>query len=343
MQDSVQVNFNGNNRFIQLQAFGQNANFLRNRRITRDSTWKKNLPFVILGGVSVDSNVVLTIEKGTRVYAHADAPFIVNGSLRVNGDAAANERVVFSGDRLDPDYRDLPGGWPGIFFAETSSGNELNYAIIKNAYQGIITTVRTSSAPKIVLNQCIIDNVYDAGILSLASSIKATNCLISNCGSNIVIAGGGDYSFTHCTVATYGNVFIAHKNPVLIVSNAYQNQVIPLRAIFTNSIFYGEGGIAENEVLVEKKGTPTAADFNVRFDNVIYKNKVNDADVYFNANSFKNQAPGFDSISAGRRYFDFHLKTGSKAIDAGNAATGVRIDLDGKQRDLKPDIGCYEH
>jgi hypothetical protein len=343
VHDSILVSYNGNNRFVQLQAFGRNANFLRNRRITKDSTWKNDLPIVILGGVTVDSDVVLTIQKGCKIYAHADAPVIVNGSLKVNGEAPPSSRVVFTGDRLDNDYRDLPGSWPGIFFSSASINNELNYTVIKNAYQGIITEIRSTSSPKIILNQCIIDNVYDAGILSLASSIKATNCLIINCGSNIVIAAGGDYSFIHCTVATFGSYFITHKNPVLSVSNAYQNQIVPLSAWFTNCIFYGEGGIAENEVLVEKKGSPTPNQFVVKFENVLYKNKGNDADTYFSGNSIKNESPAFDSIDVQRRYFDFHLKTSSKAVDAGNASTGVTIDLDGKRRDLKPDMGCFEH
>ena len=343
VRDSIQVNYNGNNRFVQLQAFGQNANFLRNRHITKDSTWKNDLPFVILDGVTVDSSATLTIQKGCKIYSHADAPFMVKGSLKINGEAADNARVTFSGDRLDPDYRDLPAAWPGIYFSESSINNVLNYAVIRNAFQGIITVLGISTIPKITLNQCIINNVYDAGIISIASSIKATNCLISNCGSNISISGGGIYSFTHCTVATYGNLFIAHKNPVLYVSNGYQNQIGPLLdARFTNCIFYGEGGIAENEVLVDKKGTPTADQFKVKFENVLYKNKVNDFDTYF-INSIKNQAPKFDSIDAGRRYFDFHLRPAPPAIGAGMIQTGVAIDLDGKPRNGKPDLGCYEH
>jgi hypothetical protein len=330
VQDSVLVNYNGNERFIQLQAFGQNANFFRNRHITKDSTWKNDLPFVILGGLTVDNNATLTIHNGC-----------VNGSLKINGEVTNNSGVIFRGDRLDPEYRDLPAAWPGIFFSSSSTNNVLNYAVIKNAYQGIITEQAASASPKLTLNQCIIDNIYDAGIISVASSIKATNCLISNCGSNINIAGGGSYAFTHCTVATYGNLFIAHKNPVLSVSNAYQNQTAPLSAQFTNCIFYGENGLAENEILVDKKGSPTPADFKVVFQNVLYKNKADQPYATFN-NAIRNQAPQFDTIDAGRRHFDFHLKSTSPAINAGLPAA-VPFDLDGKMRDPKPDLGSYEH
>src|SRR5437763_4552219 len=43
-----------------------------------------NLPFVILGGLTVDSNVTLTIQKGCKIFCHADAPIVINGSLKVN-------------------------------------------------------------------------------------------------------------------------------------------------------------------------------------------------------------------------------------------------------------------
>jgi hypothetical protein len=343
VQDSILVNYNGTDRFVQLQAYGQNANFFRNRRITRDTTWKSDLPFVILDKVTIDSSTSLTIEKGCRIYLHADAPFIVNGSLKVNGDRDATSRVTFQGDRIDPDYRDLPGAWPGIFFSSSSIDNVLTYAIIKNAYQGIITVSTQTANPKVVLDKCVVDNVYDAGILSVASSIKATNCLISNCGSNIFIAGGGLYSFTHCTVATYGNLFIDHKKPVLSVSNAYdQNQIFPLNALFTNCIFYGEG-LVDDEIQLEKKGAPNASDYSVVFQNILYKNKNDQSGATFN-NCLKNQAPQFDSIDAGRRYFDLHLKPTSPAINAG-IVTGVTTDLDGRSRVSSglPDLGCYEH
>ncbi|MEJ7683487.1 MAG: hypothetical protein WKG06_37650 [Segetibacter sp.] len=142
----------------------------------------------------------------------------------------------------------------GYLLSASSINNELTYTVIKNAYQGIITESYISANPKIILNQCIIDNIYDAGIISLASSIKAVNCLISNCGSNITIAAGGNYSFDHCTVASFPNAYIDHKNPVLLITNWYdENQPFALFAHFRNCIFYGEGGLVANELVVDKK------------------------------------------------------------------------------------------
>lgn len=345
VRDSILIDYNGNEKFLQLEAYGQNANFYRNRRITKDSTWNNNLPFVILGGVTVDSNVTLTINKGCRIYCHADAPVIINGTLRIKGEANDHSKVVFQGDRIDEDYKDFPGSWPGLYFTRPSKNSVLEYAVIKNAYQGIVTELPAENAnPKVSLHQCIIDNMYDAGILSVASSIRAVNCLVSNCGNNIAIVGGGSYSFAHCTVVTYGTFFVPHKNPALFVTDAYNEVPYPLNAFFRNCIFYGDGGAVENEVQVVRKAAATSTNFTVRFENVLYKNKDEQPAANFN-NVIKNASPLFDSIDVTRRYFNFRLKTGSPAINSG-AYIGVLIDLDGKQRPTTgavfPDLGCYE-
>jgi hypothetical protein len=341
VQDSILINYNGNDRLVQLEAFGQNANFLRSRRVTRDSSWNNNLPFVILGSLTVDPNVTLNINKGCKIYSHADAPIIINGSLKVNGEKFDSTRVAFQGDRLDAYYREFPGSWPGIYFTSTSRDNVLNYAIIKNAYQGIVTQLLPSNSnAKVTLNECIIDNIYDAGILSINSSINARNCLISNCGTNIGIAAGGNYNFTHCTVASYSTLFVSHKNPVLFISNVLdQAQTLSLNANFRNCIFFGEGGIIDDEIQIERKGTTA---FNLSFQNILYKakNNINPAPV----NSFRNEPPRFDSVDISKRYFNFRLQQNqSPAIDKGLNA-GVLIDLDGnpRPRGLNSDIGCYE-
>lgn len=342
VQDSIQVSYNGNNRFIQLDAFGQNANFYRNRRVTTDSTWNNDLPFVILGGLTVDSGVTLTINKGCRIYSHADAPFVCRGNLKVNGEAGDSLRVVFRGDRTDPDYKDLPGSWPGIFFASSSQYNVLNYTTVKNAFQGIISEARSSSAQKIILNQCIIDNITDAGILSNGSSITATNCLISNCGGNLLLQSGND-TFTHCTIATYGSFFIEHKNPVVSMTDANASGAASaLTAHFVNCILYGEGGSVNDEVVFTSHGAAGTA---ISFTHVLYKNESSDIDTSVDTSSLKNASPDFVNIDASRQEFNFHLKPTSPAVNAGTSV-GVVIDLDGLPRpdtaSSKPDIGCYE-
>jgi hypothetical protein len=275
---------------------------------------------------------------------------IVDGTLLVNGEKDSSDRVYFRGDRLDDPYRDFPASWPGIFFTENSKDNVLNYAVLKNAYQAIAAQSLAANAPtpKVTLNECIIDNAYDAGIITLNSSIKATNCLVSNCGKNLYLLKGGDYRFVHCTVASYSNNFILHKDPVLLLSNyiSINNipQTAPLTALFQNCIFWGEGGLVDDsdEVVIAKIGT---ASFSVNFNYNLWKiQKTDPATVpgVVATQIINNQPPLFDSVNISKGYYDFHLQSTSPAINKG-INTSATIDLDGKSRPVGlPDLGCYE-
>jgi hypothetical protein len=193
IRDSIQVSYNGNNKFVQLEAWGQNAHFLVNKEVSSDEVWNNDLPYVILGYLHVQSNKVLTINKGCRIYVNAAAPIVIDGTLQVNGSKDTIDRVSFQGERLDDPYKYFPASWPGIFFNTGSSNNVLNYAVIKNSYQAIAAQDPSINAnPKVILNECVIDNSYDAGIITINSSVQATNCLISNCGKNIYLLKGGN-------------------------------------------------------------------------------------------------------------------------------------------------------
>ena len=185
LRDSIEIVYNGVRRLVQLEAWGQNAHFFRDRVIFANETWNNDLPYVILGSLVVDTNFILTINQGCRIFLHANAPILVDGTLIVNGLKDTADRVYFRGDRLDDPYKDFPASWPGIFFRKTSQDNNLNYAVIKNAYQAIgVEDPSPNANPKLRLNESIIDNAYDAGIIAINSSISSKNCLITNCGRN---------------------------------------------------------------------------------------------------------------------------------------------------------------
>jgi hypothetical protein len=145
VRDSIQVKYNGNTKFVQLEAFGQNANFLRNRIIETNTTWSSRLPYVILDRLQIGTNTTLTLEPGCKVYCHANAPILVDGTLITNG--TKDQPVIFAGDRIDEAYKDLPASWPGIYFRETSKSNELNFTTVKNAYQAIVAESPAESYP----------------------------------------------------------------------------------------------------------------------------------------------------------------------------------------------------
>ncbi len=343
INDSILINYNGNNRYVQLQAYGQNAVFLTNKVISGNVTWTNILPYVILKSIRIDTTATLTIQPGCKIYSHADAPFIVDGTLIING--TKNNEVVLAGDRLDYDYKDLPAGWPGIYFRGNSRNNILKFAIIKNAYQAIVATTPSINAnPKLILQQCIIDNAYDAGILAANTSLQVNNSLISNCGSNIALIYGGDYNFTNCTVASYSNLYITHKNPVLTVNNfatqGGSTVTANLNAVFRNCIFWADTGYVTNEVVVNKQGVNT---FTVLFENNLYRGATTPANSILTGN-IKNLDPLFDSIDVVKRIFDFRITKNNAApgINKGVITTFLK-DLDDKNRNIGlPDLGCYE-
>jgi hypothetical protein len=343
IRDSIQISYNGNDRLVQLEAWGQNAHFLREKVISSGETWTNDLPYVIQGYLYVDAGQTLTIEKGCRIYVHADAPIIVDGTLKVNGEKDTIDRVYFRGDRLDDPYKDFPAAWPGIYFRTTSKDNVLNYAVIKNSYQAIAVEDPSTNvtAPKLTLNQCVIDNSYDAGIIALNSSITAVNCLVSNCGKNIALGKGGDYKFTHCTVVSYSNFFIQHKDPVLTLND--DKGSAPLDAVFRNCIFWGENESLENEVFVDKTGSNGT----VIFQNVLWRLKTALVNVTVDPAAINNLDPQFDSIDVSKQYYDFRIgkrDLNSPAINAGETISGLAFDLGGNSRVVgpKPDLGCFE-
>ena len=341
--DSIQVNYNGTSQQINLEAWGQNAHFYRDKKITTDEIWNNDLPYVILGSLVVDANKKLTINKGCRIYVHADAPILVDGTLEVNGAKDTVDRVQFSGDRLDVPYNDFPGGWPGIYFRASSKENVLNYAVVENAYQAIVV-LDPSTNPKLTLNECIIDNAYDAGIIAVNSSIRARNCLVSNCGKNVILAKGGNYQFIHSTIASISNNYILHREPVLTISNYILVNNVPdakdLTAVFRNCIFWGENGTVDDEVVTYKDNS---ASYNVSFDQVLWKVVNQPLGTIVPPAPINNTPPLFDSINTNKHFYSFRLKDESPAKNKATNAS-VTNDLDGKPRPvgIAPDLGSYE-
>ncbi len=343
VEDSIQIRYNGTGQQVRLSAYGQNAHYLNGDTLRGNTVWNDSLPYVILGGIQVDTGATLTLQPGTRVYLHANAPFLVAGTLIASGTRA--DSIVFNGDRLDPVYSGLPASWPGIYFGQTSQNNYLKHVLIENAYQGLIADgPAANGAAKLTLTQCILSNIYDAGVLGLNSSIHADNCLIYNCGSNINLALGGTYRFLFCTVASYSNYLMSHTTPVLQVSDAALNGntllTAPLNAFFQNCIFWGDDGSVPDEISVSRQGT---ASYSLVFDHVLYRQTNAPANAVFNS-CLLNEDPRFDSIGVAANYYDFHFNhhPGSPALNSG-AATNLPVDLDDQPRSNGvPDLGCYE-
>jgi hypothetical protein len=349
VRDSIQIIYNDSTRYVQLRALGQNANFYTaGKRITNDTTFTANRPYVFIKDLVVEKDKTLTIAQGCRLYFNAGAQMIVKGTLKVNGDRFDSARVVFRGDRLDEPYKDFPSSWPGIVFTDSSKQNELSYATIKNAYIGltVIGPLNNTPAPKLKLQQCIVDNMFGPALLAGNTTIDANNCLFLNSGvaqgsTNVQIENGGTYNFNFCNIVGYSNFYIK-KNSSLFLGHAANT---PLRANFRNTIIFGDGSLPENEILLPAN-TTSGPSFTVGFANCFYKQKDFPAAITPNTAFVANLAPQFDSINANRRYFDLRFNNAANPpmLNKGIAVAGINVDLDGKPRNVgtAPDIGCYE-
>jgi hypothetical protein len=344
VSDSILINYNGNEQFVQLQAYGQNAHFIRNQTISGNQTWVNDLPYVIEGNLHIDTTAHLQIEAGCLLYMHANGQIIVDGQLTAIGNI--NNTIQFKGDRLDVPYRNMPGSWPGIYFRNESHDNQLIFVNIQNAQEAVkLEGSSVNNTPKLLIQQCIIDNASIAGINIIESSLSANNTLISNCGKNLSVALGGNYQFTNCTFSSYSTLYALHQHPVAELSNYQFNNgsvfASDLTAQFTNCIFWGDGGTVEDEILLLKQGNQL---FDVTLQNCLYKASTDPTPANIVA-SIKNIDPLFDSIDPGNHYFDFHFKhtATSPLMDAGTH-TNFLSDLDDLIRESGPftDIGCYE-
>ena len=340
LSDSIAINYNGLTKFVQLEAFGQNAVFIRNGLVAGNVTFTNILPYVILGGLQIANGASLTINAGTKIYCHADAPILVDGQLVCNG--TKMEPIIFSGDRLDDPYKNFPASWPGIYFRAASKDNLLQVTYIKNAYQAIVVlqpSVNTN--PKLFLKQCIIDNAFDAGLLCNNSNVVAENCLFSNNGNNVYVEKGGIYSFTHCTVAAYSNNFVLHKKPSVYFADAdATNQTAALNATMRNCIIYGDAGFVENDLQTKKTGTNS---FVVNIDRCLYR-ATNDPANTVITQSIKNIDPAFDSVDITRQFYNFRVTKNALAPGINKGISTLLLkDLDDKNRNIGiPDIGAYE-
>ena len=343
LQDSIAITYNGNTRFVQLEAYGQNAIFLRDKVLTGNTLFSSNKPYVVIGFLQVATGATLTLPAGTKIFVHANAPVIVDGTLIGNG--TKNNEVVFTGDRRDAPYKNFPGTWPGIIFRATSTGNILTHTILINAFQAIVllTPFNTAATLVLTMQQCTISNASDAGIVAFNSSIAANNCLIYNCGANVSLLGGGRYNFTNCTLAAYSTQYLQHNTAVLSVTNNLNingnTLMANLDARFTNSIMVGANGTVTDEITTDRKGNNA---FTFVVENCIYKAATDPANTTTVA-SKKNADPLFDSIDVANMRYNFRISSAAApGINAGRA-TLLTKDLDDKNRTVGiTDIGCYE-
>lgn len=365
IEEQLVFSTNEQDRKVLLQAWGQNANYVPlvngNNSIAvlscGNSTveWNDPKPYVIFGALVVDS-CALEIAAGTRVYVHGGISVVDDlifnggflfigkkGSLRSLG--TANAPVIWTTDRLEESFQDDAGQWAGIRILAESKGNVFRNSVIRNSILGI----QVDSAAELELEQSMIHTTSGSGLIGVAATISATNCLFANNNQSAFEAvQGGNYSFDHCTFANFGTDRSAiNLSNFRCLDLPACSQVLPGDLFFRcrNSIITGslkdEIQLGHIDVL---SGSATGTEFDYRFEHCFVRvdEMLEDYPDFFdfceNCNDYDFGQDLFVSVDE----VNYALDTLSRAIDYG-ADIGVADDIEGNPRDAAPDAGCYEY
>ncbi|MCB0382580.1 MAG: hypothetical protein KDD05_04570 [Psychroserpens sp.] len=314
-------------------------------------TFTNEKPYVIYGFAAVDEGDVLTIEAGARVHFHANSGLLVtnNASLKVNGALSSDQElleneVIFEGDRLEPLYENIPGQWSTIYLFDGSVDNEIHYATIKNSTVGVLCELNQDATnDKLTITNSKIYNSSNFGILARATSIRGENVVINNSGqSSFAGTLGGNYNFTHCTLANYWDTSF-RQFPSVLLNNFFinaDNSVLlnPLNANFNNCIIYGNDNA---EIDIAGNANDVALDY--KFTNCLIRFDVSGNPIDFNdeehfVNIFRNDNPSFKLPFEN----DLRLNEDSEARGIGDPLFIINTDILGTTRTTPPDVGAYQ-
>lgn len=316
--------------------------------------WTNTKPYVIYGYAAVPSNKTLLVDAGARVHFHADSGLIVanNGSLQINGTpsltASLENEVIFEGDRLEPEFSEVPGQWGTIWLTQGSTNNSFSNVTIKNATVGILVAGNDGTATPTYINNTQIYNCSNVGILARTGNIDGKNVVINNCGqASFAGSFGGSYEFTHSTFANYWSS--PNQTAVLLddyIQTDTGNIIEPLvKANFKNCIIYGSTNLGIN---LKKQGTT----FNYNFDHCLIKfidlgNQFASNPLYqfagsnyvncLFATSFNTNKPFFKDPSKN----EFIIGQNSVAKGTANATYSTFNDILNNPRTGATDMGAY--
>ncbi|MFT7335633.1 MAG: hypothetical protein ACI9M1_001550 [Porticoccaceae bacterium] len=302
-------------------------------------------PYVIYGYAAVPTGKKAVFESGARVHFHANSGLIVanNASININGSTSTTDEleneVVFEGDRLEPQFSNVPGQWGTIWLTDGSTNNNINHLTIKNATIGIL--VQNNDGTTLSIKNTQIYDCSNYGILAQTAKIEGENMVINSAGlAGLSCSYGGDYKFTHCTFNNNWN----SSSQVAVSINNYSLGAIPevkalTQATFNNCIIYGS---YPNEMVLNKK---TAAAFEYQFNNCLikYDSATANPDYQFNSDTahynsiILNEDPKFLNESQNKCNID----DTSAAFAKGNSDYLIPLDILGNTRTLPADLGAY--
>ena len=312
-------------------------------------------PYVIYGYAIVPENQTLQVNAGVRIHFHEGsgiyvskgASLHINGTLSSSQDTLENE-VIFEGDRLEPEYSNVPGQWGTIWIAEGSLNNTMEHVTIKNATIGtIVKGDGQRQTPSLTINNTQIYNSSFTNLQAINTYVTGENTVLGGAGGNSLhCSRGGQYEFTHCTIANYWSHGSRLGTALKIDNYDSTTSGDLVLAQFNNCIIDGSAPI---EISLNSN---EANAFNFTFDHSLIKFEdtagqyTNNTLYDFNDNTkyietLINQNTDFKGFNRNV----FQLGEASSAIDKADLAYSLSIpyDIIGTERTQNPDIGAYEY
>jgi len=367
IEERITVEVNGNKQQILLEAWGQNANYIPSNdakgRISLLScdletvTWDDPKPYVIYGILVVDS-CTLELPPECEIYVHGgiaftedkttynDGRIIVLKDGRLVSNGTIEQPVIIQGDRLEPEYDEVPAQWFGIQLFPESKGNVFRNTIIKNG----ITGLSLDSLSEADLVSTEISNHASRSLVSFhVGELNIENSLFhSSGGETVLIKYGGNVNIDYATISGYdGNQVAAlYADNFRCTGEVFCGPVLinPLDIKIRNSVVSGQSSDelvivdatfgAENGVLTY--GLENCA---LRIDTLlnVFPNFFDQCNDCFTINAS-------DNLFADQDAKDFHPDTLSQLEMMARPLPGLNLDLEGNLRDAeKPDVGCYEY
>ena len=243
IEDSIQFTYNEQKTQVQLVSYGQNAHFYSDSILTGNITWANDLPYVIYGGILVDSLSKLTIEPGVKIYLHKDAVMYAKGTIEMNG--TATDSITLQGDRRESEYYNEPGQWSCVQFLPGSINNKISHTTIKNAVYGVVvgTYPVYGLQPNLQIENSIIKYSMATGIFGINAKINAYNNLVFACGQYaFFVQLGGDYDIVHNTFGQTNNFTNRQTSGVTLTDFLKYNSVVYTERLtfnLMNNIIWG--------------------------------------------------------------------------------------------------------
>ncbi len=318
-------------------------------------TFTNEKPYVIYGYAAVPPTKTLNIQPGARINFHFGGGILVanNASIKALGapsddPIAMENQIIFEGDRLEPDFADVPGQWGTIWCTSGSTNNQFEYVTIKNSTVGILME-NNDGDETLTLRNVQIYNSTNVGLLARTGNIYGENVVINNSGqTSLSCSFGGSYEFNHCTFANYWTQGF-RQFPAVAIDNVFDTGETLLttdliKADFTNCIIYGN----ERRELSLFRGESGIFNFNFRNSLIRFEDPQGDfADNplydFNNVSLFSscvfNEDPAFQNVVRN----NFNIESGvSGAEGIGFNPTPVTVDLNNVLRSNPSDAGAYE-